>query len=206
MATSRKVRNALLATGFASVAWLASPEASSHCDRLDGPVVAAASAALAKGEMSPVLKWVRKEHEAEVRASFEKTLAVRSGGPEARDLAATYFFETVVRLHRAGEGASYTGLEAAGSDLDPAVAGADTAIESGSVEVLVDLVAGHVRSGIRQRFQKALEAKKHSEESVEAGRRFVETYVEFVHYVERLHQDAVGAANDRERGGEPDGR
>jgi hypothetical protein len=33
--------------------------------------------------------------------------------------------------------------------------------------------------------------KKHADESVEAGRKFVEVYVEFTHYVERIHMDAA---------------
>ena len=40
---------------------------------------------------------------------------------EARELADRYFFETLVRIHRAGEGAPYTGLKPAGRDLGPAV-------------------------------------------------------------------------------------
>ena len=36
--------------------------------------------------------------------------------------------------------------------------------------------------------------KKHADQSVEAGREFVAAYVEFMHYVERLHLDAKGNA------------
>lgn len=75
-----------------------------HCDTLGGPVVAVAKQALEKGDVTPVLKWVKKENEGEIRAAFKKTLTVRSKGPEARELADMYFFETLVRLHRAGEG------------------------------------------------------------------------------------------------------
>ena len=57
--------------------------ACAHCDTLDGPVVMAARAALEKGDVTPVLKWVKKENEEEIRALFKKTLAVRSKGAEA---------------------------------------------------------------------------------------------------------------------------
>ena len=103
-----------------------------------------------------------------------------------------YFFETMVRLHRAGEGAPYTGLKPAGTDLGPAIAGADKALESGSVDELVKLVTDAVATGIRERFAHTIEKKKHVDESVEAGREYVEAYVTYVHYVERLYDDAKG--------------
>ena len=79
-----------------------------HCDTLEGPVVTDAKKALEKGDVNPVLKWVKKEQEGEIREVFKKTLAVRSKGPEAKELADRYFFETLVRIHRAGEGARPT--------------------------------------------------------------------------------------------------
>jgi hypothetical protein len=42
---------------------------------------------------------------------FTKTLAVRKQSKEAKELADMYFFETLVRIHCAGEGAPYTGLK-----------------------------------------------------------------------------------------------
>ena len=77
----------------------------SHCDGLDGPVVQAAEKAIANGDVSLVLIWVQKSDEAHIKKSFEETLAVRKLSPEARQLADMNFFETLVRLHRAGEGA-----------------------------------------------------------------------------------------------------
>jgi hypothetical protein len=82
-----------------------------HCDTLDGPVVQTARTALEKGDITPLLKWVRVEDEKEIKDAFEKTLAVRRKGAEAKELADMYFFETLVRIHRAGEGAPYTGLK-----------------------------------------------------------------------------------------------
>jgi hypothetical protein len=163
-----------------------------HCDTMDGPVVKAAQAALEKGEVTPVLKWVKPPQEAEIREAFRKTLAVRGLSQEARDLADRYFFETLVRLHREGEGAPYTGLKPAGA-VEPIVAASDQALETGSVDSLTQEVTRLVAAGIRHRFTATLEKKKHAEESVAAGREFVNAYVEFVHYVERLHADAVGA-------------
>ena len=61
-----------------------------HCDTLEGPVVTDAKKALEKGDVNPVLKWVKKEQEGEIREAFKKTLAVRSKGPEAKELADMY--------------------------------------------------------------------------------------------------------------------
>jgi hypothetical protein len=178
----------------AALIFLLPRTARAHCDTMDGPVVMAAKLALEKGEITPVLKWIKKEHEAEIQAAFKKTLMVRTKGPEAKELADIYFFETVVRLHRAGEGEPYTGIKPAGTELEPAIVAADKALESGSVEVLVKMVTDDVAKGIRERFEHAFAAKKDADKNVEAGREFVAAYVEFMHHVERLHLDAAGKA------------
>ena len=162
----------------------------SHCDTMDGPVVQAAKVALERKDVTPVLRWVKKDGEAEVKAAFAKSLAVRTKGVEARELADQYFFETLVRVHRAGEGEPFTGLKPAGTELSPAVVEADKALETGSVDKVVKLVTDDAVAGIRQRFAEAREKKKHADESVEAGREFVAAYVEYVHYVEGLHETA----------------
>lgn len=164
--------------------------AQAHCDSLDGPVVKDAQIALEKGDVTPVLKWVRKADETEIHDAFKRTMTVRSMGPEARKLADRYFFETLVRVHRAGEGAPYTGLKPEGTDPGKAVTLSDKALESGAVDALVDIVTHSVEKGIRERYAHAHRAKKHSEDSIEAGREFVEAYVAFVHYAERLYLDA----------------
>jgi len=168
-----------------------------HCDTLDGPVVAAARKALTSGDVTPVLKWVADDDEQMIRSAFQKTLEVRQLGTQARDLADMYFFETLVRIHRAGEGAPYTGLKL-GPNIDPAVALADKALESGSVDKLVNILADATDKGIRKRFDEALKAKKHADESVTAGREFVESYVIFTHYVEGLHSMIKGASEHHE--------
>lgn len=157
-----------------------------HCDTLDGPVVQTAKMALEKGDVTPLLKWVQVKDETEIRAAFQKTLAVRVKGAEAKELADMYFFETLVRIHRAGEGAPYTGLKP-GEAVDPAVALADKALDSGSVDKLVDVLTKAMAKGIRERFQETSERKKHAEDSVAEGRQYVKDYVIFTHYVEKLH-------------------
>jgi hypothetical protein len=163
-----------------------------HCDTMDGPVVKTAQAALGKGDVMPVLKWVKAQQEAETREAFKKTLAVRGLSPEAKDLADRYFFETLVRLHREGEGAPYTGLKPAG-EVEPIIAASDKALETGSVEGLTREIVKLVSDGIHRRFAETMEKKKHADQNVAAGREFVGAYVEFVHYIERLHADTVGS-------------
>lgn len=166
-----------------------------HCDTADGPVVAAAKVALARGDITPVLKWVKPEAEPEIRAAFARSLAVRGKGPEAQALADQYFFENLVRIHRAGEGAPYTGIEPTGTPIEPAIALADQSLDSGDADKLVKAIAHHVEEGIRERFTRAAAAKKQADASVVAGREFVEAYVEFTHYVERLDLDATTSAS-----------
>ncbi len=130
------------------------PDAAAHCDTMAGPVIAAAKVALAKGDITPVLKWVKKDDEKAMREAFKRALAVRTKGPEAKELADMYFFETLVRVHRAGEGAPYTGLKPADA-IEPIVAACDKALDSGKVDEVVEHVTGAVAAGIRERFSRA---------------------------------------------------
>lgn len=159
-----------------------------HCDTLDGPVVQDAHKALEAKDITPVLKWVKAKDEKAVKAAFNKALAAKGASAEA---AHHKFFATLVKIHRAGEGAPFTGLKPAGA-VEPAVAEADRALASGSADALVKLVTDDVTAGIKKRYERAAAAYKHKDESVAQGREFVEAYVEYTHYVEKLHMDATG--------------
>jgi hypothetical protein len=161
-----------------------------HCDGMDGPVVSAARAALASGDVDQVLVWVQPADEDEIRRAFARTLAVRGLGPEAQELADVYIFETLVRVHRAGEGAPYTGLKPAGRDLGPAIPLADKVLTTGTVDPLIELVTEEARTGLIRSFDRAVEARTHRTASVEAGRAYVDAYVGFIHYVERAYEAA----------------
>lgn len=190
MRTSINFGRILIVLAIAAVLGiLSSKDARAHCDTMNGPVVNAARSALEKGDATPVLKWVRKKDEDEIKEQFHKTLAARRQGAEAKELADRYFFETLVRIHRAGEGAPYTGLKS--ETVEPIIQAADKAIDSGSADHLVKHVSEAVAAGIRERFNRVKEAKKHADESVVKGREFVEAYVVFTHYVERLHEDVT---------------
>ena len=176
--------------------------ARAHCDTLDGPVVKTARAALESGKVAPVLAWVQARDEAEIRHAFEHARAVRKLGPEAQALADRFFFETLVRVHRAGEGATYTGLKPAGQNLGPAVKAADRSVETGSATEVEKLLVESVRHGLHQRFSKLAALKKPGDD-VAKGRAWVEAYVPYVHWVEGVHAAAGGAAG---RHPEPEGQ
>jgi len=162
-----------------------------HCDTLDGPVISLARQALAKGDVKIVLPWVDAAKEAELRKAFDLAIAVRGKGEKERELADMYFFETLVRIHREGEGAPYTGLKAAGLDLGPAIPEADKALETGNPGPLLKLMNAKIHEGIHKYYMEAKERKAHAGESVEAGRAYVQAYVPYLHFVERLYADAT---------------
>ena len=165
-----------------------------HCDALDGPVVKAAQAAIDTANVNLVLPWVRKNDEGLIRENFEKTMEVRKLGPSARDLADRYFFETLVRVHRAGEGAPYTGLKPVGKGAGPAIEAADKAVEQGSSDEVEKLLSRTVSDGIREHFRGVLRTRNYDRNDVDAGREFVARYVSWIHYVNGIFETAAGKA------------
>ena len=179
---------------LAATLFIAAP-AQAHCDGLGGPVVAAAKAALASGNPAAALIWVQPADESELRASFNQAVSVRKLGDQARKLADRHFFETLVRLHRAGEGASYTGLKPAGRDLGAAIPLADEAVSTGSESKLVALLEQEVEAGIREKSADLHRKRDFRPDDLAAGRAYVASYVTFVHYVEGLHEAATAKAS-----------
>jgi hypothetical protein len=156
-------------------------------------VVHDARVALETGNVAPALKWVTPAQEAEVVAAFEKSRAVRGKGHDAKELADLHFFETLVRLHRAGEGEPYTGLKPAGS-TEPGLAAADDALAAGSSVDLARELSAAIEIGVNGRFAKVLELSRDAGDTVEAGREYVEAYVEYAHFVEAVHTLAAHGA------------
>lgn len=166
-----------------------------HCDTLEGPVVAAARAALNRGDVTPVLMWVQPDDEAAVQAAFARTLVVRRQSPEAAALADTWFFETLVRLHRAGEGAPYTGLKS-GAPEEPGIAAADRALASGESADLLAATVEPLHALLAAKLAAVRERQRHASDSVAAGRAYVAAYVDYVHFAERLATLARSAPAD----------
>lgn len=180
-------RSFAVIAAVAALSWGTAAQA--HCDTLDGPVVGQARKALDTGNVNLVLGWVQNKDEPEIRSAFQKAVAVRKTGGAAKDLADTYFFETLVRVHRAGEGAPYTGLKPAG-EIEPAIAAADKSIETGQLEPVAKLVIDRTKNGLHGQFDAVTAKKKYSPNDVAAARGYVGAYVEYVHYVERLYNAA----------------
>jgi hypothetical protein len=163
---------------------------------MDGPVVAAAKKALDGRDVTPVLRWVQPADEAEIRESFARALSVREKGADARDLADRYFFETLVRVHRAGEGEPFTGLKPAGTQVAPGIQAADAAMEKGSPDEVIHMLQQAVADGVKQRFEAAHRAAEHADRDISAGRSAVAAYVQFMHYVEGIHAAASPVAGE----------
>ena len=158
-----------------------------HCDSLDGPVVTAARQALETGDVDLVLPFVPADGESEVRAMFDRVMPVRGLGPDARETADLLFFETVVRVHRAGEGAPYTGLKPAGMSVGPVIPLAERAVEQGSTEQLADFLADALRWELATRLEQVRGLARSKERSVEDARRYVEAMLGFEVYSHRLY-------------------
>ena len=168
--------------------------AAAHCDTLNGPVVNAAREALAKGDPKGVLVWVQSKDEAQIREAFARALDVHKFGGKAAELADTWFFETLVRVHRAGEGAAYTGLKPAGS-ADEIVKKLDASLEKGDISELAGTIASHAEHSIHAKFEHVMALKRTAGQSVEEGRAFVAAYVEFMHYVENVKNAVHGGGH-----------
>jgi hypothetical protein len=176
--------------------------AAAHCDSVNGPVVLAAQEALETGDVKLILPYVKAGAEAELTAAFQHAREVRKLGGEAQALADRYFFETAVRLHRAGEGAAYTGLKEE-TDHGPALAAAEQALETGSLEQVYGLLDQAIVEGVAQKYQAVQAAREHvgQEGTVEANRERVEAELIFEQYVYELYTAALGQ-NLHAEGGE----
>lgn len=200
MKGNRGIIRALVASlSVIGIAALFSSPVYAHCDGIDGPVVKSAQAALEKGDVNLVLIWVRKDDETDIRQAFERTVNVRQLSPQAKELADTYFFETLVRIHRAGEGAPFTGLKPAGRDLGPAIPAADQALKSGDVAPLTDLLFEQMHTELLERYKQAIAAKDFKTRDIDAGREYVKRYVTFIHYVEGVFDAATPPVDGHHR-------
>ena len=160
-----------------------------HCDTKTGPVVTAAKNALNTGNVNLVLIWIQKEDEGLIKSAFANALEVRKLNTAAQELADNYFFETLVRIHRQGEGAPYTGIKE-DSEVELPVKAADEALDNGSAMEVQRLLADVVTKGVNDKFNTMLSSKRYDKNDVEAGRKLVENYVKFMHYVEGIYNAA----------------
>lgn len=157
--------------------------ASAHCDTEDGPAVTAGRRALETGNVNHAIIWVPEEAEAELRPVFAHVTKVRDINDDVAHVADRLFLETLVRLHRAGEGASFDGLKPAGT-AEPVVEAADHAIAVGRIEPLAGLVEPDQLPELERRLAAALALRDFDVEDVAAGRGYLAAYVAFVKFAE----------------------
>ena len=116
--------------------------------------------------------------------------------PEAEKLAGMYFFETVVRIHRAGEGLACTGLKPAEAQSDPGIVATDKALEKRSIEEVFRDLTEKVHHGVHEQFTNTTAEKSLKNRDVAAGCGYVNPYVQSIHYVKRLYQPAEQLRRD----------
>jgi hypothetical protein len=191
-----------------------------HCDSIDGPVVKAAIRALDERNVNLILPFVHEAGEEEVRRAFEQALEARAipqareipdrwffeqalearAIPQAREIADRWFFETVVRVHRAGEGAPYTGLKPAGLDVGPVIPAAERAIENGSPDALLQVLGDILHEEVKRRLDRVMELQAH-QETVAKAREYVEAMLGLEAWAHKLYV-AMHAAAHETGGGE----
>jgi hypothetical protein len=171
--------------------------AQAHCDSVDGPVVSAARQALESGDVTLVLPYVKPEAEAELTAAFRQAREARRAGGMAAQTADRWFFETAVRLHRAGEGAPYTGLKDE-ADVSPALEAAERALATGSLAEIHTVLDRTVKEGVAHKYQSVIDARAHAaqEGTVAAHRERVEAELAFEKYVEDAYHALQGLTAD----------
>jgi len=158
--------------------------AQAHCDTMDGPLIADARKAIAQANVNYTLKWVMPANEAEVREAFILMMKVRGLSKDAKELAEKYFFETLVRIHRNGEGVPYTGIKPSGTPVDEKVLAADKSIEAGNLSPLQGMVPADDQPELAERFERVMALKDFDVNNVVAGREYIEAYVLFFKFAE----------------------
>jgi len=155
-----------------------------HCDTMDGPLIADARKALGQNNVNYVLKWVSSANESEIRDAFNLVMKVKGLSPEAKELSEKYFFEILVRIHRAGEGMPFTGVKPSGTPIDEKVLAADKSIELGNLSPLNGKISKGDMQELIKRFEKVMSLKNFDVNNIEAGREYIEAYVQFFKFAE----------------------
>jgi len=107
-----------------------------------------------------------------------------------------WFFETVVRLHRAGEGMPYTGLKPAGFDEGPIVPRAEEAIKKGDGEEFIHFLVHGLKEEVQKKFNLVIARKNYDENDATAAREYVEAYLGLVPWAHGLYDAIKGGAGE----------
>ena len=96
-----------------------------------------------------------------------------------------------MRLHRAGEGAPYTGLKVAGHGEGPVIAVAEGAIRTGSADELVRVLTEVVADQIKTRLDRVMALNQQEHGSVAAAREYVEAMLGLQVWAHKLYLAAT---------------
>jgi hypothetical protein len=131
---------------------------------------------------------VKEGESADLKLAFEKALRARKVGPTGREVADLYFYETPVRLHRAGEGAPFTGPKPAGLDIGRVIPVAEKAIEAGSPDALIRLLTDTLQHEVQHRFEHMKHLRDHRPGDIAKVREYVEAILGLEVYSHQLYQ------------------
>lgn len=192
------VKKVMLGVVAAAGIMIMTPMSSSaHCDTMDGPTVLDGRRAMETHNINYALKWVQPEYENEMSQAFALSMKVKDLSPEAKELSEKYFFENLVRIHRAGENAPFTGVKPSGTPIDEKVLAADKSIEVGNLSPLKGMVEKGKIPELKARFEKVMALKNFDVNDLEAGREYIEAYVKFFKFAEgeeeAEHHGAINA-------------
>ena len=76
----------------------------------------------------------------------------------------------------------------AGRDLGPAIPAADAALETGNDAALIHLLSSRLEQRLHERFVETRGKRGFAADDVAAGRVYVNAYVTFLNFVERVHE------------------
>src|SRR5450759_1816323 len=180
----RNLRIGLVPLLILSLLILSTNVAFAHCDTMDVPLIKDARLAIAQNNVNYVLKWVSSENETEIKDAFKLMMKVRETSQEGKELAEKNFFETLVSIHRTGEGVPYTGVKPSGTPIDEKIMAADKSIELGNLSPLKDIISKEKLAELTIRFNKVMSLKNFDVNNVKAGREYIEAYVQFFKFAE----------------------
>lgn len=187
MKTQKGLKRIVGKAGFllGMIMMLISAPTYAHCDSYDGPVIQDAFKALDQNDVGLVMKWIEKDHEAEITSLFNKTISLKEKDAEIYNIVEKHFLETLVRLHREGEGAPFTGLKPAGSTT-PIIKMADESIANEDVDSLLSKLTNHIQKEITEKYEKVNTLSKVKDNSIAEGRAYVAAYVDYTHTLEAI--------------------
>jgi len=144
--------------------------------------------ALDAQDVEIALAFVDEASEAEVRTIFEEVSEIRTLRATVREIADRLFTETVVRLHRASEGAPFTGLKPAGLDHGPVIPVAERAIRTGSPDELIGELTHEVEVEVKARLDRVLALRARAHEGLRPAREYTSAMLALQVWSNQVHR------------------